>query len=213
MITIVEQSNLDQFPQLVEDMYRTRARVFSERLGWDVNVVNDLEIDQFDDADPLYLISTDDDMKQFYGSVRLLRTTGPNMLRDVFNCLLDDDEVIESPLIWESSRFSINPDVMHEGENFNKKLVNQITFELLLGLTEVGMKVGIDFIVSVYDARMARIFRSAKCTSTIIGTPQKIGKVKAYAGLFETNQSMIDQLAKAGSIYQSVLSPNTRIAA
>lgn len=213
MITIVEKSNLDQFPHLVEDMYRTRARVFSERLGWDVNVVNGLEIDEFDEADPLYLISTDDEIRQFYGSVRLLRTTGPNMLRDVFHCLLDEGEVVESPLIWESSRFSINPDVTQDGNRFDKTLVNRITFELLLGLTEVGMMVGIDFVVSVYDARMARIFRSAKCTSTIIGTPQRIGKVKAYAGLFETNQSMIDQLAQAGSIHGSVLSPNTRIAA
>ena len=46
---------------------------------------------EFDDANPLYLVSVDPDTEEYWGSLRLLPTTGPNMLRDVFPQLLDGD--------------------------------------------------------------------------------------------------------------------------
>jgi len=55
----------------------------------------------FDDLNPLYLLSVDEG-GELLGCLRLLPTTGPNMLRDVFNVLIPDGK-IESPLIWESS--------------------------------------------------------------------------------------------------------------
>jgi acyl homoserine lactone synthase len=204
MIIIVNDDNKQKFAHLVDQMYVTRAKVFGERLGWDVSVNNGQEKDVFDEESPTYLISTDHGCRSFYGSVRLLPTTGPNMLRDVFSCLLDGEEPVESPLIWESSRFSINPEITH-AKKHDQSLVNTITYELLLGLTEFGIKSGIKFIVSVYDARMARIFKTAKCESEIIGTPQRIGKVKAYAGLFATDQRMISKLSEAASITHPVL--------
>jgi N-acyl-L-homoserine lactone synthetase len=61
------------------------------------------ERDRFDDENPLYLVSVDPDTEEYWGSLRLLPTTGPNMLRDVFPQLLDGD-YIESATIWECSR-------------------------------------------------------------------------------------------------------------
>ena len=85
-------------------MFRCRAQTFSERLGWEVVVRDGCERDRFDNENPLYLVSANPRSGEYRGSLRLLPTTGPNMLRDVFPALLKDDEAIESATIWECSR-------------------------------------------------------------------------------------------------------------
>lgn len=87
MIVIINGSERDRYRGLINDMHRQRARVFKDRLGWDVEVRDGMEVDWLDDENPLYLISVDDETGRLRGSLRLLPTTGPNMLRDIFrNC-------------------------------------------------------------------------------------------------------------------------------
>ena len=201
MIQIIETPIRHLHTEILDDMFRLRATVFKERLQWDVEVHNGREIDVFDDADPLYLLARDDAIGRLEGAVRLLPTTGPNMLRDVFPQLLTGDEIVESPLVWESSRFCIDPDLV---QNANGGL-NRVTSELLCALVEVGIRVGLQKIVSVYDARMARIFRAADCPAELIGQPTKIGKVMTYAGLFEISPKMRHRIASKGGITQSTV--------
>lgn len=103
MLKLIEGSCASFFPREIDSMFRNRAEAFSDRLGWEVVVKDGYERDRFDDANPLYLVSVDPDTEAYWGSLRLLPTTGPNMLRDVFAQLLDGD-FIESATIWESSR-------------------------------------------------------------------------------------------------------------
>ena len=81
--------------------------IFKERLGWDVEVSGDMEIDEFDACRPAYLLQTDDE-DRIQGCVRLLPTTGPTMLRDTFPLLLDGQLAPASDTIWESSRFGVD---------------------------------------------------------------------------------------------------------
>lgn len=209
MLHIVETSNRLHFEPLIEEMFSLRARVFKDRLQWDVDVRDGKEIDRFDSEDPLYILSTNDETGRLEGSVRLLPTTGPNMLRDVFPVLLPDGMVVESPIIWESSRFCIEPDMDHIGAS----RINRITTELLCGLVEVGQRANLSHIVSVYDARMARIFRASNCPAEVIGTPTRIGRVMTYAGLFEISQSLWNDIAATGAITSPVLGSSARMRA
>lgn len=203
MITLIQGSQRGAFPREIDAMHRIRAQVFSERLGWDVEVKEGWEIDRFDDENPLYLVSVDPASKRVRGSLRLLPTTGPNMLRDVFDCLLPG-ETIESATIWESTRFSVHQDFATE-RTANR--LNYTTGELLAGIVEVGMVAGLTYVVSVYDARMARILKSAGCAAELIGKPQRIGEVMTYAGLFEINERMLMSIRDASGISSSVLAP------
>lgn len=209
MLHIVETPNRLHFEPLIEEMFSLRARVFKDRLQWDVDVRDGKEIDLFDSEDPLYILSTNDETGRLEGSVRLLPTTGPNMLRDVFPVLLPDGMVVESPIIWESSRFCIEPDMDHIGAS----RINRITTELLCGLVEVGQRANLSHIVSVYDARMARIFRASNCPAEVIGTPIRIGRVMTYAGLFEVSQSLWNDIAATGAITSPVLGSSARMRA
>lgn len=205
MIRIVEGVDRCLYPELMDKMFRMRAEVFSGRLGWEVNVVAGREIDRFDHEDPLYLFSLDEASEALQGAVRLLPTTGPNMLRDVFPILVPGGAP-ESPLIWESSRFAINPGVVRAGERSEANhIVNRITVELLCGIVEVCQQAGIEHVVSVFDARMARIFRSANCPFEIIGAPTRVGKTMTYAGLFEMTDDMRERLGSVGDLPPNVL--------
>lgn len=209
MIILVQGNDRDQYSVLMDEMFRLRNKVFSERLGWAVNTVGDWEIDHFDYLDPLYLLSIDEHTRRVRGCLRLLPTTGPNMLRDVFPELLPDGNVVESALIWESSRFCVDheiPDV--RGHN----ALRYVTGELLAGAIDVGVQAGLSFIVSVFDARMLRILRSAQFPAEVIGEPRQIGVCKTYAGLFETSERVLANISDCFGFDGSVLerSPFTR---
>lgn len=205
MILAIEGVDRHTYPDLFDQMFRMRAAVFSERLGWDVTVVDGKEIDRFDAEDPLYLLCVDEATQELRGAVRLLPTTGPNMLRDVFAVLVPGGSV-ESPQIWESSRFAINP-AQSGGPGLQdvNQFVNTTTIELLCGLVEAAQLAGVEHIVSVFDARMARIFRAADCPFELIGVPTRIGRTMTYAGLFEISDTMRRRLGEAGRLHSPVL--------
>ena len=77
---------------LLDSMYRLRAQVFRQRLGWDVRVEDGREHDWFDLIGPYYLVAHDG-AQNALGCCRLLPSVGPNMLRDVFPSLLDGGPV------------------------------------------------------------------------------------------------------------------------
>src|SRR5258708_25903848 len=104
MLKFIEGSRASSFPSEMDAMFRNRAVTFSERLGWDVTVKDGYERDGFDDANPVYLVSVDPKTNEYWGSLRLLPTTGPNMLRDVFPCLLQEGEAIQNATNRENSR-------------------------------------------------------------------------------------------------------------
>jgi acyl homoserine lactone synthase len=207
MLKLIEGSYASFFPKEIDAMFRNRAEIFSERLGWEVIVKDGYERDAFDDASPLYLVSVDPDTEEYWGSLRLLPTTGQNMLRDVFPQLLDG-ECIESATIWESSRICVTA-VRGQPER-SKSGVNFVLSELILGIGEVAVEAGLTQIVSVFDARMFRVLKAAGCNPQVIGKPQRIGETMSYAGLFETGEGPLKAFRAALGIERSVLAPGAK---
>ena len=205
MIILVQGADKFRYNRLITEMFRLRASVFDERLGWDVNVVDGMEMDQFDRVNPLYLLSVNDN-GTLRGSLRLLPTTGPNMLRDVFPELMDGSEPVCSPIIWESTRFCVSSEAASE-RTANR--LNYTTAELLAGIVEVGQLAGLDWVASVYDAHMKRVLRNAGRPAVEIGTPTRIGKVMTYAGLFAIDDEMLGRIREAAGIEGSVLEQNS----
>ena len=105
---------LTRAPQVPGDaamraMFAARKRVFVDRLQWDLPVLEDLyEVDQFDTPDAEYLILLGDE-GEHRASARLLPSTGPHLLGDLYSWLCDE-AVPRGPATWEISRFCIDPD-------------------------------------------------------------------------------------------------------
>ena len=207
MIRLIPAAHTHLFPEVIDAMFRCRAQTFSERLGWRVVVKDGYERDRFDDENPLYLVSVDPCSGEYRGSLRLLPTTGPNMLRDVFPSLLNDDEVIESATIWESSRICAVANNHNLGRVGGS--VSHVLAELLVGIGDVARLAGLTQIVSVFDARVFRILASAGCKPQILGTPRRIDGTMSYAGVFNMDEAFQQAVRGTLGIEGSVLATDS----
>jgi acyl homoserine lactone synthase len=201
MIRLVQGHRRAAFPREMAAMHRLRRKVFHDRMGWDVSVIRDWEVDGFDALDPLYLLSIDD-TKQIVGTLRLLPTTGFTMINDVFPELLPEGEPIVSPLIWESSRFAVDRDAdVPIGPNG----VSRATAELGLGMNAIGMQLGLTHVVTVYDALVHRALKRGDCAGEPMGPPRRIGGRLTYLVLYEVGPETEETVRAASGIRGDVL--------
>lgn len=202
MIRIFNRNSRKQYPQDIDAMFRLRKRVFHDLLKWDVSVRGDWEIDHYDDANPLYVLSYSDQTGRLRGALRLLPTLGPNMLDDTFPILLGDNPEVRSASIWESSRFCIDPEISQDRGS------NQVTIaaaELMCGVGELGLSSGLSHIVTVTDVFLERMFRRMGCPGERIGEPQRIGSVYAVAVAWEVTTDLLERMKAVAEIGGSVL--------
>ncbi len=192
------------------EMHRLRYRVFKQRLGWDVQASGDMEVDEFDALGPCYLLQRSAD-GTIAGCVRLLPSTGPTMLRDTFAVLLDGGAAPASQLIWESSRFGLDPD--HSGPSASHGIA-KATYELFAGMIEFGLSRGLTDIVTVTDVRMERILRRASWPLRRLGKPKAFGRSLAVAGYLEVSAGSLGRVRATGQLKGPALwSPVVALAA
>ena len=180
---------------MLDSMFRLRHRVFKERLDWDVPSRNGLERDQFDDERPVY-VAYHGDGGEVVGCVRLLPTTGPNMIRDIFPDLAEERIPADSR-VWEVSRFGIDAG---EDAALGAGQINTITYALVAGIHEVGLDYGITHMVAVMDVRIERILRRAGCIMRRIGKPRRIGNCLALAVEFEVSRDGLAAIRRNGGL-------------
>lgn len=66
-------------------MFAARKQVFIDKLQWDLPALDGrFELDQFDTPDARYLILLDPDDLRHRASARLLPTTAPHLLGDIY---------------------------------------------------------------------------------------------------------------------------------
>ncbi|MGH8809927.1 MAG: acyl-homoserine-lactone synthase [Noviherbaspirillum sp.] len=92
-------------PTLETALAEYRHRIFIERLGWPLPVENGMERDQFDHLDTLYVVAREPN-GEICGCARLLPTTEPYLLSEVFRHLLAGAPVPRTRDVWELSRFA-----------------------------------------------------------------------------------------------------------
>lgn len=101
----ISSSSKEFTPEFEIAVAEYRHKIFIERLGWQLPVQNGLERDQFDRPDTIYVVSRSKD-GNICGCARLLPTTGPYLLGEVFPQLLNGLPVPSAHDIWELSRFA-----------------------------------------------------------------------------------------------------------
>ncbi|OCP24832.1 MULTISPECIES: acyl-homoserine-lactone synthase [unclassified Ensifer] len=114
-ITALPGSASDRSDAYLGHMFRLRARVFSERLGWDVTIRNGRERDTFDDLRPTYIIALSG-TGRVVACVRLLPASRPMMVTTVFSENLGDNVLTRKHQMVESSRFCVDTAVCERGE-------------------------------------------------------------------------------------------------
>jgi acyl homoserine lactone synthase len=185
MIRIVTKDNADRHVGHLHQMHRIRKTVFKDRLGWDVTVSGELEVDEYDSLGPSYLLSIERH-GTVNGCVRLLPTTGPNMLRDIFPSFVTRAAMPHGERVWEASRFAVSGNT-----TATEAGLSQTTYELLIGVLKFAVSNGI--------TTMERILRRAGWELDRLGPARRIGNTIAMAGQLDVSAQVIRQLeARAG---------------
>jgi N-acyl-L-homoserine lactone synthetase len=187
MIVEIEPYNAHEYSDLMDQMFRLRARIFRDRLGWDVQVADGRERDRFDNEGPVYLIYADDESLKVKGSLRLLPTTGPTVLADIFSDTLPDAVHLSAPTIWECTRFCLEGDMSSRGHREELLIASAA---LIAALGDVAIRAGIEAIVGNFDSTMLRLYRRIGCEVEVLGSTQRYGR-PVYLGLFPVSEPIL----------------------
>ncbi|WHZ36307.1 MULTISPECIES: acyl-homoserine-lactone synthase [Rhodobacterales] len=187
MIRYIYGNDLHKFPKLARTMFLDRADQFKTRLGWDVTVDDrGFERDAYDDENPLYVIWENRDGSHG-GSMRLLPTVGRTMVNDHFVHLTDGVR-IESPLIWECTRFCLS-----------RRAGAGVAAALMLAGGEVMQEFGVMHYVGVFDARMVRIYKRIGSSPDILGQEGE-GRSMIAVGLWEFTPEAQAKVSRSADI-------------
>ena len=186
---------------ILDRMYQLRARVFRDRLNWDVKVRDGRERDEFDLCQPTYILVVDA-RETVVGAVRLLPATGPTLLSVLFPELGGQGLFQPHAAMIESSRFCVDTSLATErgGEG-----LHGATWTMFAAIIEWSMANGYTELVTVTDVRIERILRRAGWPMTRIGEPKRIGNTTAVVGLLPTNIASFECVRPVG--YASTVSP------
>ena len=202
MIDVIMKRDANTRSSDIQDMHRLRYQVFKERMNWNVQAVNRMERDAYDDMDPVYILAFAEDDK-LVGTWRMLPTTGPYMLRDVFPELLDGQPAPCDPRIWECSRFAVQ--TAGDTSRDNLAALGKATSEIFCGLVEFCLVSGIEQIITVYDLRIGRLLPRIGCAPSWRSRPHRISNRVTLAGVFDINQRVLSAIQEASGITGSVI--------
>lgn len=187
MIRYIYSHELNAHPELADGMFKDRATQFHDRMGWDVSVDDrGWEMDQYDSQNPLYIVYETED-GDHGGSGRLMPTTAPTMIGEHFSHLTDGVS-IQSPTIWEITRFCISPRIK------GRRKAMEITTSLLLAGIDAGLRFGLDFYVAVFDEPMLRVYKALDFAPEVMGEAGEAPN-RVFAGLWECNADVRNAMA------------------
>ena len=137
---------------------RYRHQVFVEKLGWQLDCDDGLEIDRFDTPSTLYVIAHSEEGKVI-GGARLLPTTGPYLLADVFPQLLNGVPAPRSPEVWELSRFAAVD--LDQARSAHGQFSSPVAVGLLRAAIEAASDRGARRLITVSPLGVERLLRKA----------------------------------------------------
>ena len=208
MFMILENQTRSAYPQLVKRMFELRKEVFFDQLGWDVKVGPMGEIDAYDYTNPAYLIWCDETRTKLYGCLRLLPTTGPTLLYDVFRNTFPNNVSLTAPGIWEGTRLCIDEKLIETDlPDMEPKRAFCI---MLLALCETALAHGIHTLISNYEPPTKRLYQMAGAPLTELGRADGFGKRPVCAGSFEVSLKVLGEMRARLGIYKPLLSAESK---
>ncbi|MEN9868101.1 MAG: hypothetical protein RL748_3691 [Pseudomonadota bacterium] len=160
-----------------------RHKIFIERLGWQLPVQNGLERDQFDRPDTLYVVARDDH-GDICGCGRLLPTTRPYLLGEVFPHLMNGALPPASQDVWELSRFAV-VDLKNVANSAQQA---RYTRELLAAAVQVVRQQGGSRLITVSPLGIERLLLRMGVNAHRAGPPVLVDGKPVFACWIEIDE-------------------------
>ena len=190
MLLSVDGANRITERAALRAMFAARKKVFVDLLKWDVPVLaGRFEIDQFDDEHARYIIILDAAGRHL-ASTRLLPTTSPGILSELYPELADEP-LPKSEEAYEITRFCLSPDcTAAERRAIRNQLVTAIARYALLN--------GISTYTGVADMAWLKQILGFGWDCRLLGEPKAVGRSRLGALRIDIDVNTLSGLAAAG---------------
>ena len=189
MIISIQTFERTQHRDVLLQMFQTRKRVFFDTLKWDVGIESDREVDAYDDLNPVYLVWCDRERSRHYGSIRLMPTTGPTLLHDVFGRTFPDAAALTAPGIWEGTRMCLDERAL--SDDYPDMPAGRAFSLLLMALCEFALSHNIHTLISNYEPHFKRIYARAGARVHELGRADGFGRSPVCCGAFEVSSDVL----------------------
>lgn len=195
-IHVVNSANRHLYSAELEEFFRERHKIYVEEKEWREADGSGLEIDQFDTGDATYLIGIDND--RVMTGTRLVPTTRPHMLSEVFPHLCDFAGVIRSADVAEWTRGFIVPEYRERG-------IGPLKGQFCGTVMEYCLNEGISRIGGIQDLYWLPVWKRYKWTVRPIGNPAEVAGRWCVAAYFDVTRDARDRAMSAGGLDESIL--------
>ncbi len=200
MIEVVTWETAHLFGDALADQYRFRYRQFVERDGWDVPNYRQMEYDQFDTPAAVYLLWRDSALR-VRGMVRLIPTSRPYMLSQLWDFLAPPDGLPSCDEVWENTRFAVD-------RTLPPHLRKQVMGELVLASLEFGLEHGVASYLLVSPLWILRgSLTAAGLEHDILNTTDRLGPRAVAVARVEVSSRILGQSRQALGVAASVITP------
>lgn len=197
MIDAVTVETAHLFGDALPALHRLRHKIFVERQGYQVPTYRGMEWDAFDTPAAVYLMWRDD-LDQVRAIARLIPTTFPYMIKELWPDLVEGDNLPSRPDIWEVTRLGVD-------RSLTPAVRRRVFGQLVCGCGEFGKDNGVKEFYLVTHPKVIRSVRAAGCATTLLGRAQMIGgSLVAAASIAVTDEAM-DALRRTYSLPPRVL--------
>lgn len=191
MIYLVDRRNRAAFAAQLEQMYRQRHQVYVEKRGWKaLDRPDKREIDQFDNEDAVYLMKIAPN-GEVLGAVRLIETTKPHLMRDVFSHIVTLGPIPCDPKIYEMTRCYVSISVT------DKVQKAQYAGEIMAAMEEYGLARGLTHYSVVSDLYFVPFMTVIGEGVKKLGEPFDYGEGTCIAMMFPVNERGLKICRKA----------------
>jgi acyl-homoserine lactone synthase len=193
MIYAVDARNRHHYEQQIEQMFRMRHRIYVERRKWvDLARPDKREVDQFDNEDATYLLGIDD-TGEVYAGLRLVPTTGPHLIRDVFPHAVQWGPIPQAKHILEFTRYFV-------GRRQPGITSRQTAGNLLCAMFEYGLARSISHFSLLCDSFFLPHMLECGWSVRPLGRPLPYPEGECIAVLFEVSLQAIEGTRKARNL-------------
>jgi acyl homoserine lactone synthase len=190
MMQTITGMTSDFSPEFESAIAQYRHKIFIERLGWQLPAENGMERDQFDRPDTLYVIARNAN-GAICGCARLLPTTRPYLLGDIFPNLLAGMPVPCDNATWELSRFavaSVDTDTISQTEAARN------TRTLLAAAIRSAAENGARRLITVSPIGIERLFNRMGVHAHRAGPPVLVDGKPVFACWIEIDEQTVAAL-------------------
>lgn len=173
---VVTRENRDLYHDQLEDMYRLRHRMFVERMHWEgIRKPDGREIDEFDNDDAIYLLVMDEET--VCGCHRMIPTTKPHLLSEVFAGSCDVRGVLRGPTVIECGRTCVDEECLPRDK---LRIARRV---LMTGLMEFCFKIGATHFTGINPIQVMSRYLRLDWDIRPLGTPETMEDGLTYVAV------------------------------